>query len=168
MISAIDDSIVLGPYGDVYGGVYMTGLAKAVNDKFFAWNGMQAWNTGVRTAVTQAGMRFIVRHAEGAARGDAQSARFLRELGLAPADVKTLLVPVGHEMRPQLKLTEAEGSPRTRPRKSSARSTPSSMRPRCARAPRTGQSGARTRASCWSSTSASSPTASRRWSRSTS
>lgn len=114
MLGAIDDSAVLGAYGDVNGGVYMTGAAKAVNDKFFRWNGMQAWNTGVRTAATQVGLRFLLDHSAKAASGNEQSQRFLRDLGVEAADIQPIYTAVpgkGNTLETvrRIKLTEKEG-----------------------------------------------------------
>ena len=81
-LGIIDNSLQLAVLGDVYAGPYMSRWLKNVNEKFFRWNGMSIWNDRMRIAALAAGKRFIVRHAEGAARGDEKSQRYMKELGL--------------------------------------------------------------------------------------
>jgi hypothetical protein len=51
-------------------------------------NGMNAWNTSMRTSATFSAMKFIKLHAERAKTGDDTSIRYLNELNLKPQDVK--------------------------------------------------------------------------------
>jgi hypothetical protein len=85
----IDENAELASYGLLYDGQYMGGFAKKVSDKFFKWNGMMTWNTRMRVAAMNAGMRFIKRHADLAmGKKDEQSIRFLKDLNLTYKDVR--------------------------------------------------------------------------------
>jgi hypothetical protein len=88
LLGMIDENVELASYGMLYDGHFMGGMAKKVSDKFFRWNGMATWNTRMRVAATQAGVRFIERHADKALKGDEQSIRWLKELGLEKSDVR--------------------------------------------------------------------------------
>jgi hypothetical protein len=55
----------------------MSGKVKRANDALFKWNGMEAWNRGMRVGATQAAIKFIKKHIEAP---DKDSARYLKEL----------------------------------------------------------------------------------------
>ena len=87
-IGLIDDVTAIGTYGYAYEGAFMKGLSRKVSDTFFRLNGMQTWNTRIRVAAMMSAQNFIVKHAAEAAKGDAKSLRFLKELNLTPRAVK--------------------------------------------------------------------------------
>lgn len=84
-IGIIDRRQLVDSFGNMYGGIYMTGTAKKINDAFFKYNMMEGWNRSMRVAATQAGASFIKKHA----RGDynKHSKRYLEELGLTSDDL---------------------------------------------------------------------------------
>ena len=88
-LGTIDETVALGAYGEAYEGMYMTGFARKLNNAFFKYNGMQTWNHAMRIAATQAGVRFILRHATG--EKTEHSDRYLYELGLDREFVSKLI-----------------------------------------------------------------------------
>lgn len=68
-----------------YSSTYMTPGAKKLNDKLFVLNGMEAWNRASRVMATKWAVRFIEKHV--GLPDKIHSARWLRELGLTPADI---------------------------------------------------------------------------------
>lgn len=88
-LGTIDETVALGAYGEAYEGMYMTGFARKLNDAFFKYNGMQTWNHAMRTAATQAAVRFVLRHATG--EKTEHSDRYLYELGLDREFVSKLI-----------------------------------------------------------------------------
>jgi hypothetical protein len=83
-LGAIEEGSAMSMYGDLYGSQYMTPWQRRVNSAFFRWNGMEAWNRGMRIAATRAAVRFLDRHAKGA---NQHSARYLAELNVTAEDI---------------------------------------------------------------------------------
>lgn len=69
---------------EVYGAQFMSGTAQKVNDAFFKYTGLEAVTAFGRTMSASVAMRFIQRHGKQAMAGDAESVRYLKELGLTP------------------------------------------------------------------------------------
>jgi hypothetical protein len=84
MLGTVDASSFMESLGNMYSSVYMHGWQKKVNDAIFKYNGMEAWNRGIRTSATQAAIGFIKRHVEAP---NEHSKRYLLELGLRAKDV---------------------------------------------------------------------------------
>lgn len=82
MLGIISEDNMLEAMGQVYGSMYMSRGARNVNRAFFRYNGMQGWNNSMRIAATVAGERFIMQHVD--------NARYMKELGIKPSDVKVM------------------------------------------------------------------------------
>jgi len=83
-VGAIDSAMLSHHAAEEHSSIYMGKKAKRINDAFFRINGMEAWNRGMRVGATQAAVRFLERHAK---LPDTHSERWLKELGVAPADL---------------------------------------------------------------------------------
>lgn len=83
-IGTVDAAIFSHHVADEYSSLYMAKKISKVNETFFRLNGMEAWNKGMRVGATQAAVNFLERHAK---LPEAHSARWLKELGLTPADL---------------------------------------------------------------------------------
>jgi hypothetical protein len=88
LVGTIDRTSMLESMGQMYGSNYLSPWQRKVNDFMFWVNGMNAWNTSMRTSATFSAMKFIKLHAERAKTGDDTSIRYLNELNLKPQDVK--------------------------------------------------------------------------------
>jgi hypothetical protein len=77
MIGSVDAGSFLEALGQTYSSLFMSGKVKRANDALFKWNGMEAWNRGMRVGATQAAIKFIKKHIEAP---DKDSARYLKEL----------------------------------------------------------------------------------------
>ena len=75
---------------EVFGAQFMSGAAQKVNDAFFKYTGLEAVTAFARTMSASVAMRFIQRHAKQALAGDADSVRYLKELGLTPDEANSL------------------------------------------------------------------------------
>lgn len=84
-VGSVDAAMFSHHVADEYSSMYMNKKAKRLNDAFFRINGMEAWNRGVRVGATQAAVAFITKHAQ--LPDKTHSARWLKELGLTPADL---------------------------------------------------------------------------------
>jgi hypothetical protein len=84
-VGTISTSVDSHMLADAYGTQYMTGMQRHLNQWFFKWNGMEAWNRAMRVAATAAGERFIIRHATDP---NEHSERYMKELNLEPKDVQ--------------------------------------------------------------------------------
>lgn len=80
MLGIIDENNMIEAMGQVYGSMYMTRGARDINKMFFRLNGMQGWNSSMRIAATQAGLRYLAKH-----KNDTEK---MAELGLKSSDVK--------------------------------------------------------------------------------
>jgi hypothetical protein len=69
-----------------YGGTYMSGTMKKINEWFFKAIGLTQWTQMTRTMATIAGIDFVKKHAEGDY--NKHSMRWLQELNLVPEDIK--------------------------------------------------------------------------------
>lgn len=83
-VGSVDAAVFNHHVSDEYASVFMSAGAKRINDFMFKANGMEAWNRGMRVAATRAAALFILRHKS---LPDTHSARWLKEIGLTPADV---------------------------------------------------------------------------------
>lgn len=75
---------------EVYGAEMMPATLKKINDKFFQYTGLEAITAFSRIMAGNVGIRFIQRHAKQAIGGDAESVRYLAELGLTPDEANSL------------------------------------------------------------------------------
>lgn len=75
---------------EVYGAEMMPATMKKINDKFFQYTGLEAITAFSRIMAGNVGIRFIQRHAKQAVAGDAESVRYLAELGLTPDEADSL------------------------------------------------------------------------------
>lgn len=75
---------------EVYGAEMMPATLKKINDKFFEYTGLEAITAFSRTMAGNVGIRFIQRHAKQALDGNAESTRYLAELGLTPEEADSL------------------------------------------------------------------------------
>lgn len=75
---------------EVYGAEMMPATLKKINDKFFQYTGLEAITAFSRIMAGNVGIRFIQRHAKQALGGDAESQRYLSELGLTPDEADSL------------------------------------------------------------------------------
>ena len=82
-LGIVDSGVFLDALGQMYGSMYMTGMAKNVNEKLFRYNGMEAWNRAVRIQATGAAIGFIKQHLNNPTE---HSARRLKELNLRAED----------------------------------------------------------------------------------
>lgn len=80
-LGIIDSHLTNEALGWQYGGVYMSGLPKRINDGFFKWIGLQGWTKTTRIMALAAGRQFIKYHVK---TPNERSTRFLSELGLTP------------------------------------------------------------------------------------
>lgn len=62
MIGSVDAGTFMESLGQTYSSLYLSGKTKYLNDQLFKWNGMEAWNRGMRVGATQAAIKFIKRH----------------------------------------------------------------------------------------------------------
>ena len=85
MIGTVDSSGFMSQMGTIYSSQYLPEWAKNVNDTFFRWNGLEAFNKSMRVGATQAAISFIKRHYESP---NEHSERYFEELGLTRADVQ--------------------------------------------------------------------------------
>lgn len=84
MIGAVDLHMTNEALGYTYGGLYLTGTSKKINEGLFKWNGLQAWTRWTRVMALASGQKFLARHA---ANPNKHSERFLSELNLTKQDV---------------------------------------------------------------------------------
>lgn len=80
MMGIVTQDSVLEAMGNAYGTAQMTTRMQNVNKAFFKWNGMQAWNNGMRIAAAAAGERYLITNKT--------DGKALAELGLTPRDIK--------------------------------------------------------------------------------
>lgn len=84
MIGTVDSAGFMSQMGTLYGSQYLPAWAKEMNDSFFRWNGLEAFNKAMRVQATQAGISFIKRHYE---KPNEHSERYFKELGLSRESV---------------------------------------------------------------------------------
>lgn len=80
-IGAIEVAMFNHHVADEYSSVYMSPMARKINETLFKMNGMEAWDRANRTMATKWAVRFIEQHA--ALPDKNHSARWLQELGLS-------------------------------------------------------------------------------------
>lgn len=71
--------------GGIYGSNYMVGKTQAWNERFFKLIGLEWITRTTRTMATGTALQFLLHHSQ---RPDANSERFLQELGLDPGDIQ--------------------------------------------------------------------------------
>lgn len=84
-----------------FGGAFVSGRAKKINEMFFKYTGLQSWTRATRIMGLESGLKFITRHVK---KPDKNSDRFLRELGITRKDVRfdkdgTILVEAGKDQK---------------------------------------------------------------------
>ncbi len=84
MLGTVERNNVMEALGYEYGGYYMTGNARKVNEQLFRWNGLQSWTRGSRLMALAAAQHFLIKHTTNPIK---DSKRWLRELNLDPKDV---------------------------------------------------------------------------------
>ena len=84
-IGAIEVAMFNHHVADEYSSVYMSPVARKINETLFKMNGMEAWDRANRTMATKWAVRFIEQHAGLPDKN--HSARWLEELGLSAATV---------------------------------------------------------------------------------
>jgi hypothetical protein len=85
-LGAIEREGVMSSLADMYGGFEDEKETKKLNDMLFTYNGMNGLTRALREFAVGAGIRFISKHAKGVDK--ANSDRWIRELGISPADVQ--------------------------------------------------------------------------------
>ena len=88
-IGAISDAVNNEYMSEEFGHQFISPKAKALNDWFFKWNGMEGWNRQTRAGAAAAAEHFLIKHAM---EPTTHSARYLRELNLTPEDIKNAMV----------------------------------------------------------------------------
>lgn len=84
MLGTIDRKMTAEALGWEYGGVYLTGTERRINETFFRAIGLNAWTRATRIIGLEAGTRFLKKHAQNP---NEHSQRFLEELNLVAEDV---------------------------------------------------------------------------------
>jgi len=84
MLGVIDREMTVEALNWEYGGEYVTGTARKINEGFFRYIGLQSWTRATRLMGLHAGFRFIRRHVQNPNR---QSQRLLDELNISAEDV---------------------------------------------------------------------------------
>lgn len=81
-LGVIDDAMLTATTGQLYTQGLVGDTARKINDVLFRFNLMEGFNRSMRVGAAQAAIAFLNRHRDGTA--SPHSARWLRELGLAP------------------------------------------------------------------------------------
>lgn len=89
-VGAIDTANAHGLMSEMAGSEYMPKIQRAINDKFFRYNGMEKWNNRMRAQAAVAAENFIDKHMN---RPTEHSERFMTELGLKKGDDLTVNNP---------------------------------------------------------------------------
>ena len=84
-IGSIEDAIGKEALGYEYGGAYMTGPARQLNEYWFEVTGIAGYTRMTRVMAVAAAQNFLKRHAQGL---DKHSDRYLDELGVTARDVR--------------------------------------------------------------------------------
>lgn len=107
LIGTVDRAAMAHTIGSAYTQGMVGDTGRKVNDLFFRYNLMEQFNTSMRVGATQAALKFIVRHKDGTR--SPHSARWIKELGLEPADIQ---VDAFGELKvlPSQGLTEAQSA----------------------------------------------------------
>lgn len=85
MLGTIDTYMSNEALGWEYGGHFVTGKARKINESFFRWIGLQSWTRNTRLMALAGASSFLEKHASGEGK---HSKRFLSQLDLKPEDVK--------------------------------------------------------------------------------
>ena len=80
--AAIHEALALS-----YGSEYMDAGARKWSDKYFTAIGLESWTRMTRVISANMAQDFIIKHADEAMKGNDQSIRYLKELGLTPEEV---------------------------------------------------------------------------------
>lgn len=84
MLGTIDTRMTNEALGAQFGGIYMTGKARQVNEWLFKFNGLQEWTKITRLMGLAGAEHFIKKHAT---KPSKHSKRYLEELNITPDDV---------------------------------------------------------------------------------
>lgn len=84
MLGIIDRHMTVEALNWEYGGIYIQGTERHINEQFFRYTGLQAWTRATRVMALEGGLRFIARHVNNP---NQHSERYLAELNLRPEDV---------------------------------------------------------------------------------
>ena len=84
-LGIVEDSIAKEALGYEYGGAYMSGFAKNINEKWFEITGIAGFTRMTRVMATGAAQNFLKRHKQGL---DRDSKRYLDELGTRAEDIQ--------------------------------------------------------------------------------
>lgn len=84
MLGVVDRHMTAEALNWEYGGVYMTGMERKINEGFFRLTGLQAWTRATRIMGMEGSLRFMGRHV---VNPNQHSERYLAELNLRPEDV---------------------------------------------------------------------------------
>ena len=87
---------------------FMGKNAKLVSEKFFKYTGLEWYTRFTRIFAAGMGRRFLMEHQMRADQGDARSQRYLRELGVTSAQIKTWNNSQNVEAHPEVKLALAQ------------------------------------------------------------
>lgn len=79
-LGTVSDETVMQAMGNTHGSMHMSRRMRNFSRQFFKWNGMQGWNSAMRTAATVAGEKYLIDNKD--------NAEALKELGLKVGDVK--------------------------------------------------------------------------------
>lgn len=79
-LGTVSDETVMQAMGNTHGSMHMSRRMRNFSRQFFKWNGMQGWNSAMRTAATLAGVRYLIENKN--------NVEALKELGLKVGDVK--------------------------------------------------------------------------------
>lgn len=85
LLGTIDRHMTNEALGQEYGGLYLTGWGRKLNEGMFKWNGLQAWTQTTRLMALAAAKAFLAKHAK---RPNNASERYFAELGLSPGDLR--------------------------------------------------------------------------------
>ena len=87
---------------------FMSKNAKNVSEKFFKYTGLEWYTRFTRIFAAGMGRRFLMEHQMRADQGDVRSQRYLRELGVTSAQIKTWNNSQNVEAHPEVKLALAQ------------------------------------------------------------
>jgi hypothetical protein len=84
MLGILDTNLTNEALGWEYGGVYMTGWQRNVNEAFFKYTGLQWWTRTTRVMAIHGAIKFLEHHKKHPKK---HSARWLHDLGVTPDDI---------------------------------------------------------------------------------
>lgn len=111
MLGTIDRHLTIEALNWEYGGVYMTGPERKINELFFRGIGLQAWTRATRVMALEAAQRFLKRHKENP---NQHSERYFAELGITPEDIEfnedgtVKIMPTSEQFAKQARVRQLE------------------------------------------------------------